>query len=74
MRLLALGFQGGRGAGLAAKGGGSVSVTGRTVACRDFDVKWNEMLARLKDYRVSFYEEDDALSRVLPRFMCFVDA
>ena len=50
MRLLALGFQGGR-ASAAAKGG--ASVTGKTVASRDFDTRWNEMLLRLKDYKVS---------------------
>lgn len=50
MRLLALGFQGGRG-GTAAAGGGSVSVTGKSVASRDFDARWNDMLLRLRDYK-----------------------
>ena len=62
MRLLALGFQGGRG-GAAALGGGGVdgtgtggggvvvSVTGMSAASRDFDTRWNEMYGRLVDYK-----------------------
>ena len=49
MRLLALGFQGGRG----AVAGSAISVTGKSVASRDFDARWDEMLLRLKDYKVS---------------------
>ncbi|KAL7535298.1 hypothetical protein ACHAXR_006396, partial [Thalassiosira sp. AJA248-18] len=49
MRLLALGFQGGRSA--MANGGGGVSVTGKSVASRDFDARWDEMLLRLRDYK-----------------------
>mmetsp|Transcript_40343 Transcript_40343/g.66070 ORF Transcript_40343/g.66070 Transcript_40343/m.66070 type:complete len:532 (-) Transcript_40343:140-1735(-) len=52
MRLLALGFQGGRGGVTGGAGsGGSSGVTGKSVASRDFDVRWSEMLLRLSDYK-----------------------
>lgn len=53
MRLLGLGFQGGRGsaAALAANSDGKVNVTGKTVANQDFDTRWNEMLLQLRDYK-----------------------
>ncbi len=60
MRLMSLGFQGGRAssatAALSADGGGmlrstKVNVTGKTVASRDFDTRWNDMYLRLKDYK-----------------------
>ncbi|KAL9185833.1 hypothetical protein ACHAXT_003610 [Thalassiosira profunda] len=50
MRLLALGFQGGR-AAMSSKGGGTVSVTGKSVASRDFDARWDDMYLRLRDYK-----------------------
>ena len=45
MRLLGLGFQGGR--------AGPAGITGRSVASRDFDARWNEMYLKLQDYKVS---------------------
>lgn len=71
MRLLSLGFQGGRG-GSAAKGGGSVSVSGKTVASRDFDARWSEMLLRLRDYKVSiFFEAVRVLCCCCRLFVCY---
>merc|ERR1712127_158377 len=52
MRLLALGFQGGRGGAAAVSGiDGKVNVTGKTVASRDFDVRWNEMYQQLREWK-----------------------
>ena len=52
MRLLALGFQGGRGGAAAVSGiDGKVNVSGKTVASRDFDVRWNEMYQQLREWK-----------------------
>ena len=54
MRLLALGSQGGGGGATCCAGiRGSVGVTGKSVASRDFDVRWRNMLLRLSNYKVS---------------------
>ena len=59
MRLMALGFQGGKNGfitnaitGVAVGTGGFVNVMGKTVASRDFDAKWDEMLMKLRAYKV----------------------
>ena len=59
MRLMSLGFQGGRAssatAALSGEGGmlqsTKVNVTGKSVASQDFDTRWNNMYLRLKDYK-----------------------
>ena len=55
MRLLSLGLQGGRGK-LSTNAASAPAVAGgKTVASRDFDVRWNEMWLKLKDYRVGVF-------------------
>mmetsp|Transcript_33806 Transcript_33806/g.73100 ORF Transcript_33806/g.73100 Transcript_33806/m.73100 type:complete len:1083 (+) Transcript_33806:113-3361(+) len=52
MKLLGLGFHGGRkGVTGGAGSGGSSGVTGKSVASRDFDLKWDEMWGKLRDYK-----------------------